>query len=128
MAASLLISLLSLGLLPSPRRGLAAIAHQHSTAMAAVRAGLAPAAPAPNTAGFGRRAAVVGASAAALLRPPAALASKDCYTDCSQNCVRNAPNSVQYCKDTCNDYCAQTDRRDGLSGSAVQPRAPSDTA
>lgn len=37
--------------------------------------------------------------------------------DCTANCVRNAPGSVAYCKDTCVDYCAQTDRRDGLTGS-----------
>lgn len=48
---------------------------------------------------------------------PNALASKDCFTDCQSNCVRNAPGSTAYCKQTCDEYCAQPDRRDGLSGS-----------
>merc|ERR1712032_1517079 len=36
---------------------------------------------------------------------------------CLNNCGRNAPGSASYCKDSCQDYCAQEDRRDGLSGS-----------
>mmetsp|Transcript_14474 Transcript_14474/g.44060 ORF Transcript_14474/g.44060 Transcript_14474/m.44060 type:complete len:170 (+) Transcript_14474:39-548(+) len=63
---------------------------------------------------LGRRAA---AAAFVALPTSAARAAKDCFTDCSQNCARNAPGSLAYCKDTCADYCAQPDRRDGLSGS-----------
>lgn len=68
-----------------------------------------------------RRGALVsvatGACTALLATPSHASASKDCFTDCSSNCNRNAPGSAAYCKDTCTEYCAQPDRRDGLSGS-----------
>ena len=46
-----------------------------------------------------------------------AYAAKDCYLDCISNCNRVAPGSGQYCKSSCNSYCLQDDRRDGLSGS-----------
>ena len=42
---------------------------------------------------------------------------KDCTLDCTQNCLKVAPGSKEYCKMSCVDYCAQTDREDGLSGS-----------
>lgn len=60
---------------------------------------------------------VTGTCAALLGSPSRASASKDCFTDCYSNCARNAPGSTSYCKDTCDEYCAQPDRRDGLSGS-----------
>ena len=41
----------------------------------------------------------------------------DCNQDCVSNCNRVAPGSQDYCKTTCTEYCAQTDRQDGLSGS-----------
>uniref|UniRef100_A0A8J9X492 Uncharacterized protein n=1 Tax=Phaeodactylum tricornutum TaxID=2850 RepID=A0A8J9X492_PHATR len=44
-------------------------------------------------------------------------AAADCYADCFQNCKAIAPKDLGYCKDSCRDYCAQPDRRDGLSGS-----------
>ncbi len=47
------------------------------------------------------------------------LGQKDCFTDCNSNCNRVAPGagSKEYCKSSCEDYCLQTDRNDGLSGS-----------
>lgn len=51
-----------------------------------------------------------------LLTSPA-FAVIDCKTDCYSNCVRVAPGSEPYCKSTCEDYCEQPDRQDGLSGS-----------
>ena len=41
----------------------------------------------------------------------------DCYSDCMANCERGAPGNKAYCVDNCEDYCEQTDREDGLSGS-----------
>lgn len=41
----------------------------------------------------------------------------DCNQDCSRNCLKVAPGSAAYCKESCQDYCAQDDRTDGLSGS-----------
>ena len=68
-----------------------------------------------------RRAATLAALAATTspwFSPVAARAAeKDCYTDCIQNCNRVAPKSGRYCESSCNEYCAQDDRRDGLSGS-----------
>ena len=52
--------------------------------------------------------------------PTSALAAdlkKDCIKDCVSNCNRVAPGSGSYCDGNCRDYCAQDDRRDGLSGS-----------
>jgi len=54
---------------------------------------------------------------AALSVPIAASAEVDCLQDCLQNCARLAGGSKDYCKTTCTDYCAQDDRKDGLSGS-----------
>ena len=56
------------------------------------------------------------ATTAAFL-PSAASAQVDCLQDCLQNCARLAGGSLGYCKDSCVDYCAQSDRKDGLSGS-----------
>eukprot|EP00978_Attheya_sp_CCMP212_P014659 scaffold37488_cov49-Attheya_sp.AAC.4 len=44
-------------------------------------------------------------------------AAVDCMSDCVKNCKLVAPKDPAYCKDTCQDYCSQTDRTDGLSGS-----------
>ncbi|KAL7566231.1 hypothetical protein ACA910_011297 [Epithemia clementina (nom. ined.)] len=45
-------------------------------------------------------------------------AKEDCYKDCFKNCRSIVPNDTSnYCDDNCRDYCAQTDRTDGLSGS-----------
>ena len=41
----------------------------------------------------------------------------DCKKDCVFNCVKQAPGSQDYCVMSCNDYCDQDDRHDGLSGS-----------
>ena len=61
---------------------------------------------------------VVGIAVASLSQPqPAAAKEADCFEDCFQNCKRIAPKDQQYCLDTCRDYCDQSDRRDGLSGS-----------
>jgi hypothetical protein len=51
--------------------------------------------------------------------PSLALAAQqaDCYTDCVQNCRALAPKDTAYCQESCRDYCDQTDRQDGLSGS-----------
>jgi hypothetical protein len=49
--------------------------------------------------------------------PLVANAAADCMKTCLSNCARNAPGSGDYCKESCNDYCGQTDRKDGLSGS-----------
>ena len=66
-----------------------------------------------------RRAFCGGAAAFAIARQPDAAhaAPKDCLQDCLQNCARLAGGSLDYCKESCIDYCAQDDRRDGLSGS-----------
>jgi hypothetical protein len=49
--------------------------------------------------------------------PAAAWAAEDCYADCFKNCKAIAPKDTEYCEFTCNDYCSQPDRKDGLSGS-----------
>ena len=46
-----------------------------------------------------------------------ALAAPDCFLDCKKSCLKVAPGSKEYCVESCTDYCAQTDRTDGLSGS-----------
>jgi hypothetical protein len=51
------------------------------------------------------------------LNPPSAWAAPDCFKDCLKNCKLIAPKDPVYCKDTCDEYCAQEDRADGLSGS-----------
>lgn len=70
-------------------------------------------------AGTSRRAWLACATTAAsgTLLPLAALAEVDCMANCKQNCERNAPGSRDYCSQSCLEYCAQGDRRDGLSGS-----------
>jgi hypothetical protein len=51
--------------------------------------------------------------------PPRAAnaAVADCMGDCLKNCRLVAPNNDGYCRESCDDYCSQTDRTDGLSGS-----------
>ncbi|GMI48610.1 hypothetical protein TrCOL_g467 [Triparma columacea] len=50
--------------------------------------------------------------------PLPSLATADCQKDCLKNCSLLAPNDKSgYCESNCNDYCAQPDRNDGLSGS-----------
>ena len=44
-------------------------------------------------------------------------AAPDCFTDCIKNCKLIAPKDPEYCQSSCSEYCAQTDRKDGLSGS-----------
>ena len=64
------------------------------------------------------RRAFVGSAAAALfvsIQPVSA--ASDCMKTCVSNCDRVAPGSGSYCKDSCVEYCAQEDRKDGLSGS-----------
>jgi hypothetical protein len=46
-----------------------------------------------------------------------ALAEADCFTDCFKNCRMIAPKDLSYCQENCKEYCDQTDRNDGLSGS-----------
>lgn len=55
--------------------------------------------------------------AASILNPSAALAKADCYSDCFKNCKVLAPKDLDYCKESCVEYCEQPDREDGLSGS-----------
>ena len=55
--------------------------------------------------------------AATWLASPAQAAKPDCYTDCFANCRAVAPKDLDYCRDSCLDYCQQPDREDGLSGS-----------
>mmetsp|Transcript_27974 Transcript_27974/g.76982 ORF Transcript_27974/g.76982 Transcript_27974/m.76982 type:complete len:194 (-) Transcript_27974:635-1216(-) len=64
--------------------------------------------------------ATTTASLVATLTPAdaAAATAKDCLTDCVSNCHKIVPNDkTGYCVLTCQDYCAQEDRQDGLSGS-----------
>ena len=58
-----------------------------------------------------------GTVATAVGRPEAAFAVADCFADCVKNCQKIAPKDNEYCVMTCNDYCVQDDRKDGLSGS-----------
>jgi hypothetical protein len=74
------------------RRGLAFVASGAAVATAAID---------PTSAGF----------------VPVAHAEEDCYADCLKNCKAIAPKDTEYCEFTCNDYCSQPDRKDGLSGS-----------
>lgn len=41
----------------------------------------------------------------------------DCKKDCFKNCLIAAPGSRDYCTTSCDEYCQQDDRHDGLSGS-----------
>jgi len=49
--------------------------------------------------------------------PLEADAAADCFKDCFKNCKLIAPKDPQYCQNNCQEYCAQSDRTDGLSGS-----------
>jgi len=62
---------------------------------------------------------VFGASLVSLsfLSVTPALAVVDCKLDCTKNCLIAAPGSKEYCNESCNEYCADTERQDGLSGS-----------
>lgn len=77
-----------------------------------------------------RRAVLLAACATApaiMSSPPMlaapAYAAKDCFLDCTSNCNRVAPKSFAYCQRSCEDYCLQDDRRDGLSGSVDSSKA-----
>ncbi|GKY93577.1 hypothetical protein MPSEU_000325100 [Mayamaea pseudoterrestris] len=59
----------------------------------------------------------VSTAAATLIPNTANAANADCYKDCYSNCQQIAPNNGDYCQTTCQDYCNQDDRTDGLSGS-----------
>ena len=62
-----------------------------------------------------RRHAIIGAL---LFIPAQALAGADCIKDCTTNCNRvSGGKNDAYCGVQCEDYCGQTDREDGLSGS-----------
>lgn len=61
---------------------------------------------------------VVATAAPLTTARPAYAAPTDCLGDCMKNCKLIAPkDDGSYCRETCNDYCSQTDRTDGLSGS-----------
>jgi hypothetical protein len=60
---------------------------------------------------------VGGAAVVLTARPLPAAAVVDCYADCFKNCNTIAPKNGDYCVSSCQDYCAQQDRQDGLSGS-----------
>ena len=67
-----------------------------------------------------RRAFLVGHGTAAMVAfgaPAISLAAVDCMQNCRSNCDRLAGGSSSYCETSCSDYCAQDDRKDGLSGS-----------
>lgn len=49
--------------------------------------------------------------------PTLTVAAADCYKDCFKNCKEIAPKNPEYCQATCQEYCEQDDRTDGLSGS-----------
>ena len=49
--------------------------------------------------------------------PATAVAEVDCFKDCFKNCQIIAPKDTDYCTQNCREYCAQGDRKDGLSGS-----------
>ena len=68
---------------------------------------------------YPRRALLRQAAGVALVgaTPLVARAAADCMKTCLSNCARNAPGSGDYCKESCDDYCSQSDRKDGLSGS-----------
>jgi hypothetical protein len=63
------------------------------------------------------RTSISAATCAAVLVPAPASAKPDCYTDCLKNCKTIAPNNMDYCQNSCIEYCQQPDREDGLSGS-----------
>ena len=59
----------------------------------------------------------MAASSSVLFAEEVPAKEADCFQDCFKNCKQIAPKDQQYCLDTCKEYCDQTDRRDGLSGS-----------
>lgn len=60
----------------------------------------------------------IGASILAMTTvPTTASAEVDCFKDCFKSCKQIAPKDPDYCTQNCRDYCAQDDRKDGLSGS-----------
>ena len=64
-----------------------------------------------------RRSLFTTASLAALVSVPLpSFAAVDCFQDCTSNCNR-VTKDFKYCQSSCAEYCLQTDRRDGLSGS-----------
>merc|ERR1712071_211978 len=65
----------------------------------------------------GRRKFLASSFAAVLFTNQPANAATDCFTDCFKNCKLIAPKDPYYCKSSCTEYCLQTDRIDGLSGS-----------
>ena len=81
-----------------------------------------------NDAGSSRRTVLItsASSASALvlqaLLPAAVEAAPDCVADCLKNCKAVAPKDPDYCMSNCRDYCAQEDRRDGLSGSVASDK------
>ena len=62
-------------------------------------------------------AVTMAASSSVLCTEEVSAKEVDCFQDCFKNCKQIAPKDQQYCLDTCKEYCDQTDRRDGLSGS-----------
>ena len=64
-----------------------------------------------------RRDVLGSALIVSLAAPSTALAAADCFQDCVKNCQQIAPKNADYCQMTCQDYCDQDDRADGLSGS-----------
>ena len=60
---------------------------------------------------------VAAVAAALLLNMAGVQAAVDCQSDCFKNCALAAPGSRDYCVSTCEDYCADPERQDGLSGS-----------
>jgi hypothetical protein len=49
--------------------------------------------------------------------PAPSFAVADCFQDCVKNCKKIAPKDPDYCLNSCQEYCEQEDRTDGLSGS-----------
>lgn len=70
---------------------------------------------------FTRRASISLISSSGIIVTPffrqAQAKPTDCLKDCIKNCNLIAPKDASYCKETCESYCAQDDRTDGLSGS-----------
>ena len=60
---------------------------------------------------------VAAVAAALLINMAGVQAAVDCQSDCFKNCALAAPGSRDYCVSTCEDYCADPERQDGLSGS-----------
>lgn len=60
---------------------------------------------------------IASATAVATGAPLEVNAAPDCFKDCFKNCKLIAPKDQEYCTNSCQEYCAQPDRTDGLSGS-----------